>query len=210
MAPMWMPSGAWRMPSRPGTRLISTTCSGAARRSFMSGIRLMPPASTLALPSDSSARASCKVVGEGYSNSWGIILASVLNQVPNLFGSARHIDVPHAQVAERIHHRIDDGGRRSNGAGLAHAFHTQRIHGRGRTRVGALDPWNHAGLGDGVIHQLTGDELAVVVVDGLFVEGLSEALHDAAVDLSIDQQRVDDVAAIVHGHIAQNLDLAGI
>src|ERR1039457_4490591 len=146
---------------------------------------------------------SIRILGESCA-------ASGLNQVPNLFGSEWHIDVPHAQVAERIHHRIDDGGRRTDGASLAYAFNAQRIHGRGRTRVGALNPWNHAGLGDGVIHQLAGDELAVVVVDGLFVEGLSEALHDAAVDLSIDQQRVDDVAAIVYGHIAQNLDLAGI
>ncbi len=48
--------------------------------------------------------------------------------------------------------------------------------------------------------------MAVVVVDGLFVKGLAETLHDAAMDLPVHQQRVDDVAAIVHGHVAQDLD----
>src|ERR1022692_4059157 len=49
---------------------------------------------------------SIRILGESF-------LASGLNQVPNPFGSERHIDVPHAQVAERIHHRIDDGGCRT-------------------------------------------------------------------------------------------------
>ena len=52
--------------------------------------------------------------------------------------------------------------------------------------------------------------MAVVIVDSLLVERLAEALHDAAVHLAIDQQRIDDDAAIVHGDVALDLDLAGI
>ena len=57
-----------------------------------------------------------------------------------------------------------------------------------------------------VVHQLAGDELAVVVIDGLLPERLAEALRDAAVHLPVDDQRVDDVAAIVHRDVALDLD----
>ena len=93
---------------------------------------------------------------------------------------------------KRIHHGVHDGGGTTDGAGLAHALHAQRIHGRRRLGVAAFDPGHGCGSGNGVVGQLAGHELAVVVVDGLFPEGLAESLGDAAVDLPVDDQGVDD------------------
>ena len=45
-----VPSASTRWWSRPGRLLMSTSSSGAAKRSFSSGTRLWPPASTLASP----------------------------------------------------------------------------------------------------------------------------------------------------------------
>jgi hypothetical protein len=55
---------------QPATVLRSTSASGAANLSFISGIRLWPPARTFASPSNRSrsSQASSRVVGAKYSN----------------------------------------------------------------------------------------------------------------------------------------------
>ena len=64
-----------RMPARPGIPLMSITWGGLASRSFMSGMRLWPPESTLASSPSlaSNAVASARDVGAWYSNAAGII-----------------------------------------------------------------------------------------------------------------------------------------
>ena len=82
-----MPSSSL-MSARPGIRLMSTTYSGMANCSFISGIRLWPPASTTASGPCSSSReiASSSVSGAQYSNRDGIMW-------PSLF-RARACNVP--------------------------------------------------------------------------------------------------------------------
>ena len=58
-----------------------------------------------------------------------------------------------------------------------------------------------------VVHQLARDELAVVVVNGLFPQCLAEPLRHAAVHLAVHDERIQDVAAIVHRNVAPNFDL---
>jgi hypothetical protein len=64
-APMRRPPPSSAISSRPPIRLMSTRVPGAAKRSFMSGIRLWPPASTFASSPRcaSSASASSSVSG---------------------------------------------------------------------------------------------------------------------------------------------------
>ena len=64
-------------------------------------------------------------------------------------------------------------------------------------------------MNDRVVHERAGDQLAVLVVDRTLQERLSESLGDAAVDLSLHQQGVDDLPTVIHRHIAPDLDLAG-
>src|SRR5439155_3210430 len=69
------PSASW-MYASPGIPLMSTTCFGVARRSFMSGMRLWPPDSTFASsPSLASSRVASPIdVGAWYSKAAGIIV----------------------------------------------------------------------------------------------------------------------------------------
>src|ERR1035437_398717 len=48
-----------------------------------------------------------------------------------------------------------------------------------------------------------------VVHDPLFIEGGGDAHDDGAVDLALGQARVDEQAAILHGHVAVDFDEAG-
>ena len=74
----------------------------------------------------------------------------------------------------------------------------------------AFDPRHHVRARHGVIHELAGDQLAVVVIDGLLPQRLADALRDAAVHLAVDDQRIHNVAAIVHRDVALDLDVAGV
>ena len=55
-----------------------------------------------------------------------------------------------------------------------------------------------------------GHELAIVVVDGFLDHRLTDALRQAAVNLPFDNQRIDQVPGIVHGHELQQRRLAGL
>ena len=118
--------------------------------------------------------------------------------------------MPHTKGSERVHHGIRKTRRASDGARLAHALHTQRIHGRGSHGSIGFDPGHVAGAGNGVVGQLAGDELALVVVNSLLKQRLAHGLHDSAVNLPIDEERINHIAAIVHGDILLHADIAGI
>jgi hypothetical protein len=61
-----------------------------------------------------------------------------------------------------------------------------------------------------VLHQVAGNEVPLLVVDGGLEESLADPLGDAAVDLALDQKGVDYPPAIVHGEETQDPDLAGL
>src|ERR1700732_997634 len=115
------------MPESPETFLRSTRCLGGARRSFMAGSRLCPPASSLASslwrPSRSSA--SFIVPGVWYSNWAGymsvsplLLRFSGLEGLPDSLRRHRHrVDVVHSEARQGVHHRVDHRRRRGDGAG---------------------------------------------------------------------------------------------
>ena len=61
-----------------------------------------------------------------------------------------------------------------------------------------------------VVHERAGDELALAVVLRVLHQALADALHHAAVDLSLHQQRVHDRAEVVHRAVAHHLHHAGL
>ena len=67
-----------------------------------------------------------------------------------------------------------------------------------------LGPWQC------VVHVGAGQQLAVLVIDRVLAQRLADALHDPAMRLAIDQQRVDDRAEIIDESIADDLDHAGL
>ena len=61
-----------------------------------------------------------------------------------------------------------------------------------------------------VVGEAAGDRLAVLVVDDVLEQRLADALHDAAMALALDQQRIDDRAEVVDHGVLHHLDTAGV
>ena len=60
-----------------------------------------------------------------------------------------------------------------------------------------------------VIHERSGQQLPVFVVDHVFQQRLPDALSDAAVRLARDQHRINQHAEVIYGRVADDLDDAG-
>ena len=106
-------------------RAMSISIFGSLRRSFISGTRLWPPAMNFPSPllAASFASASSSDVARLYSNAVDITTACLpLDDAPQLFRPQHHVDVFHAELAERIDGRVDDARRRAERAGFADAF----------------------------------------------------------------------------------------
>ena len=67
-----------------------------------------------------------------------------------------------------------------------------------------------AARGQSVIHQVAGEKLAILVINRLLRTGLAPCLGQFPLDLSIDEQRIDDLTAVIHGDVFLYFDLAGL
>src|ERR1700682_4397399 len=100
----------------PGMRPRSTSRLGWARRSFINGSRLWPPARTLASGSSSRSSASCRVLGAAYANLAGniYVLLTSRRSVRNSRGRLAHGHVGlfqrflAAQFTSSRERRLDD------------------------------------------------------------------------------------------------------
>jgi hypothetical protein len=81
---------------------------------------------------------------------------------------------------------------------------------RGRHGPVGLERRQLGRRGQRVVDERAGHELAVLVVDHLLEERLADGVHDAAVDLPVDEQGVDRIAAVVDRDVADQLGLAGL
>ena len=116
-----------------------------------------------------------------------------------------------AERRQRIEYRADDRLRRRHRAGLAGAFHAERI-GIGR----------HAGQRDVELRQVVGARQCIVheraaehltglrIVHRVLQHRLADALRDAALHLSDRQHRIDQRAEIIHRGVAFQRHRAGL
>ena len=117
-----------------------------------------------------------------------------VNGVPDPVGRRRHFQLV---VADRVGDGVDHGGGRADRAGLAAALDAERIARAQRRGVVQLERRQVVGARHGVVHERRGHELAVAVVDRAFEQRLADALREAAMDLALDDHRVDQPAEIV-------------
>src|SRR5262249_60613721 len=104
----------------------------------------------------------------------------------------------------------DACGQRADGARCAGPFHTERI-GRLRPRFFLDPPRTEVGRPrHGVVHERAGEHLPGLVIGFVLYQRLTQALGDAAHDLSLDQHWVDHGAYIVHHPIADHLRATGL
>src|SRR5205807_5373896 len=110
--------------------------------------------------------------------------------------------------------RIDDGvdGRLGGGDGarLPDTLGPERVRWARRDRAVEHEAGQLRRRGHQVVGQRRGQQVAVLVVDRLLEQRLGQALHDPAVDLPLDDERVDLVAAVVDGDVVQQVDLPGL
>ena len=109
---------------------------------------------------------------------------------------------------ERVDHRGVDGRRRADGARLADALGAERVDERRRLHVDELEAGQLGRRREGVVGQVGRDRVAVLVVADLLEQRLRRALRDAAVDLALEQERVEHPAGVVARDLAQVAHLA--
>src|SRR5690242_8533989 len=127
----------------------------------------------------------------------------------DLPGGDGDVEVGDAEMAQRVHYGVGNGGRRADGGGFADTLRAEWVVRRGRHRaVGFPDGRLHRGRQQ-VLHEIALLDVAVLVVGDGFEQRRRHAHGQAAVDLALDDHGVDDVAAVVYGDEAANLDLAG-
>src|SRR5690242_5246834 len=101
-----------------------------------------------------------------------------------------------AEWGQRIGDGVGDSGRRADGSTFAHAAEATD-GGRGSLHVHHVHRRHLAGGRHQVVHKAGGEELAVLVIDDLFVERGADALRDPAAHLTVDDQWVDELAAVL-------------
>src|SRR5437660_8927694 len=112
---------------------------------------------------------------------------------------------------QRVDHRVRDGRHGACRARFAGAFYTERIAGGRDRAVVEADIRDTVRAGYFVIHERGREKLARgQVVNRMLAHHLTDALRDAAVQLAVEQNMIDDPAAIVHRGVTQDFDDAGL
>ncbi len=115
-----------------------------------------------------------------------------------------------AERGESVEDRVDDGLRRGDATGLTRALDAERIGGGRQFIEDDVERRQIAGARQRVIQQRPARQLARLrVVDRVLEQRLADALRNAALDLALGQQRIDQPAVIVDRGIAFEADGAG-
>src|SRR6516165_5352087 len=123
----------------------------------------------------------------------------IVNDPPYVAGRSRHVDVGYAQMSERIDDRVDDGSRCPDRAKLAAAFHTKRIMCARRAERFGMHHRDIVSARHTIIHEGPRQQLAgYVIIDAGFAECLADTLHESAVDLPLDDHRIDNGTDVIH------------
>ena len=113
-------------------------------------------------------------------------------------------------MGERVENRVHHRGRGGDRAGLTHALHAERIGGAPRLGAAELVARDLCRRRDEVRRHVRRRQVAIVVVEAFLVERRGDALCDAAVDLPVDDQRIDDGATVVDCDVPDKASVAGL
>src|SRR5205814_2957609 len=109
----------------------------------------------------------------------------VANEMPQAARGHGQLGDAQAERRQRVAHGVGDDGGHGHRGGFAEALGAERRQRRRRDDVRDLDLLRRlGGRGHQIVHEGAGEELAVVVVLQLLVQGAAEAVQRAAVDLS--------------------------
>src|SRR5262245_5229119 len=124
-----------------------------------------------------------------------------IHQPPDLFRSERKVNMRNPEWGKRINYGVGDGGCGTDRSGFADTFRTERVNWRRCDRMVEFKSRQLVSLRNSVIHQFSGQQLTVLVIDYLFKKRLRHSLRDAAMNLPLDNHRVDLIPAIINRDI---------
>ena len=134
-----------------------------------------------------------------------------LDGLPDPLRCRRHVEMSNAVGRQRVDHRAHHRGRRGDRTDLAATLDAERIvHATGALRRYRYHRQvictRHA-----VIHKRAGEQLSACrIIDAVLAERLARALHDATMDLTLDDHRVQHDADIVDGSVCDESQLTGV
>ena len=114
------------------------------------------------------------------------------------------------QMSEGIHDRVLHGGGRPDRARLPDPLGAEGIHAGGGFGVGGLEGRQVRRARHQIRRQRAGDGVPHVVEHDLLEERLGDALRDSPVLLTPHERRVQDPAAVIDGHVSDQVDRSGL
>src|SRR5216684_3727576 len=120
-------------------------------------------------------------------------------------GVVRIVD-DHTARIQRVLQRGTDGMYR-RGTTLAHTFGAVVREGRRRLHVSVEQVGHIDGGNRRVVTEGGGEQIAVAIVSAIFHQRGPDSVGGRAVDLALDDTRIDGAAAIIHASISENLRL---
>src|SRR3990170_8929948 len=116
-----------------------------------------------------------------------LLLFRSLDRFPDAQGRRRHVDLLDAGFRERILDAVHHRGKSADCSGLARPLHADLVVlGQDLDRL-EIEEGDILGARYCVVHERTGEKLAVLAVDGVLMDRLADALNDAAMHLAGDQ-----------------------
>src|SRR6185437_14352992 len=132
-------------------------------------------------------------------------------RLPDLLRRQWGRELGDAEFRERVHHTVGDAGRAADRARLAATLGAERIGPARRRAVERhRDRRNIAGARDAIILIARGEQLPFGIIGHALVEGLPDALHDAAMHLPRHQHRIDDAAHVIDRGVPHHTRDAGL
>src|SRR5258708_26984808 len=96
--------------------------------------------------------------------------------LPHAVRRCRHVDVMHAKRSKGIDYGVDGRGRCADRPGFARALDADRIGPAQHLVEPDIERRHAVGARHAIVHETAREQLAVLVIDDLFGEGLANAL----------------------------------
>src|SRR5437762_6838695 len=120
------------------------------------------------------------------------------HRTPDRLGGDRQGDIAHAEMPQRVDHGVADRSGRADRPAFTAALDAERIARRGRLNESGVERWHIVSARHAVVHEARGQELTGIrLIDDMLAERLSDALGETAMDLALNDHRIDYDAAIV-------------
>src|SRR5262245_17242123 len=130
-------------------------------------------------------------------------LSRPFDGAPDPHWGHRHRNFSHAERRECVQNGVHDRRCRADGGALANAPNTERVQIGWDLRVASLKGGEVGGVRHCVVVESANQRLAAASVKHRFHESLTDTLCRPAMHLTVDEQRVDDSAAVVHHDVTQ-------